>query len=131
MRKRISADHGHRVSQEIRVYSLLSHIDYSKPTEVKASGRSGPATLDSRSLRSSSKWHSSAGDEHAWKYKSYDSSEWDGSKWSAPTSRNLSGSGYDADRDWQARTMRKDGHVTLPAAITRERSQPTQTQRMI
>ena len=48
----------------------------------------------------SSKWHSSAGDGRALKLKSYYSSEWDGSKWSAPTSRNLSGSGYDTDRDW-------------------------------
>ena len=54
----------------------------------------------------SSKWHSSAGDERAWKHKSFDSSEWDGSKWSAPTSRNLSGSGCDTDRYWHAQTMR-------------------------
>ena len=48
----ISGAHDHRVSQEISMYSLLSHINYSKPTEVKASGRNGPATLDGRSLRS-------------------------------------------------------------------------------
>ena len=43
-----SGAHGHRMIQ-IRVYSLLSHID---PIEVKASGRDGPATLDSRSPES-------------------------------------------------------------------------------
>ena len=57
--------------------------------------QSQPEKWDCRS----SKWHLSAGDERAWKHKSSDSSEWDGSKWSAPTSRNLSGSGYDTDRD--------------------------------
>ena len=34
--------------------SPLSHIDYSKPTEVRASGRSGPAMLSRHSLRSGS-----------------------------------------------------------------------------
>ena len=33
------------------MYSLLNHIDYSKPTEAKAGGQSGPAMSDSRSLR--------------------------------------------------------------------------------
>ena len=81
--------HGHRMSQGVREYSLLSHIDSNRPIEVKASGRnsdvrqSQPEKWDYRS----SKWHSSAGDERAWKHKSYDSTEWDGSKWSAPTSR--------------------------------------------
>ena len=56
-------------------------------------GQSQPEKWDYRS----SKWHSSTGDQRAWKHKSYDSSEWDGSKWSAPTS--LSGSGYDTDRE--------------------------------
>ena len=39
--------HGHRVSQAIRVCSLLSRTDYKRPTEAKANGRNGPATLDS------------------------------------------------------------------------------------
>ena len=50
----------------------------------------------------SNKWRASAGDARAWKYKDYESSEWDGSKWSTPTARNLSGSDYDTDRDWHA-----------------------------
>ena len=51
---------------------------------------------DKRNSRSS-RWRSSACDERAWKYKSYESSEWDGSKWSAPTSRDLGSPDYDAD----------------------------------
>ena len=83
--------------------------------------RSQPDKWDSRS----SNWHSSAGDERAWKYKSYESTSWDGSKWSAPTSRNLDGPDYDTDRDWHAWTMRYgEGWAHDP-------SQPRLTQRMI
>ena len=33
------------------MHSRLNHIDCSKPTEARAGGQSGPATLDSCSLR--------------------------------------------------------------------------------
>ena len=51
---------------------------------------------------SSSRWHSSAGDEHSWKRVS----EWEGSKWSTPTRRTLTGSEYDADQEWHMQSMR-------------------------
>ena len=74
----------------------------------------------------SSKWHSSAGDERAWKYKSYDSSEWDGSKQSGPTSRNSSGSGHDTDNDWHPRTMRYgEGWAHDPTYSQYKRAKPT------
>ena len=141
VRKRISGAHGHHMSQAISMYSLLSHIDYSKPTEVKA-GKWSTWASDVRQSAAwtnwdyrSSEWHSSAGDERAWKHKSYDSSEWDGSKWSAPTSRNLTQVGQamiltkiGMRELWD---MEKGGHMILPTANIRERSQPTLTQRMI
>ena len=74
------------------------------------------------------KWRSSAGDDRAWKHKTYDSSEWDGSKWSVPTSRNLSGSGYDTDRDWRAKTMRYgEGWAHDPTYSQHNRAKPTYT----
>ena len=74
------------------------------------------------------KWHSSAGDERAWKRKSYESTEWDGSKRSAPTSRNLGGSDYDTDRDWHTRTMRyREGWARDPTYSHYKRAKPTHT----
>ena len=124
MRNRISGAHGHHKTHVASVCSLLNRIDYSKPrgeggwskwaSDVR---QSQPENWDYRS----SKWHSSAGDDRAWKHQGYDSSEWDGSKWSAPTTRNLSGSGYDTNKNW------KGGHTTLPTISIKERSQPTPT----
>ena len=77
---------------------------------------------------SSSRWHSSAGDERTWKYKGYESADWDGSKWSAPTSRDLGGSDYDTDKEWQLRNMRYgEGWAHDPTYSHYKRAKPTQT----
>ena len=69
-----------------------------------------------------------AGDGRAWKYKSYKSSEWDGSKWSTPTAKFLSASDYDTDRDWHARTMRYgEGWAHDPTYSQQKRAKPTHT----
>ena len=47
MWSRIGA-HGRRMSQAIKMYSRLSHIDFNRPIEVMANGQSGLATSDSR-----------------------------------------------------------------------------------
>ena len=74
----------------------------------------------------SNKRRASAGDARAWKCKDYESSEWDGSKWSTPTAKDLSGSDYDTDRDRHARTMRYgDGWVHHPTYSQQKRAKPT------
>ena len=50
---------------------------------------------------SSSRWHSSAGDDGSWK-KVFD---WEGSQWSAPTRRTLKGSEYETDQEWHLRNI--------------------------
>ena len=62
------------------------------------------------------------------KHKSYESTEWDGSKWSAPTSRNLGGPDYDTDRDWHAWIMRYgEGWAHDPTYSHCKRAKPTHT----
>ena len=83
------------------------HIDFKRP--YKSDGQwpkwasdvrqSQPDQWNSRSSRR----HSSAGGERSWKQESI---EWDGSKWSTPTTRTLGGPEYDTDREWQLRSMR-------------------------
>ena len=43
--------HGSHLRRAVSMCSLLNHADYSKPIEAKASGQSGLAKLDNRSLR--------------------------------------------------------------------------------
>ena len=75
----------------------------------------------------SSRWHSFAGHERTWKYKSYES-DWDGSKWSAPTSKHLGSPDYDTDKEWQLRSMRYgDGWAHDPTHSHYKRAKPTQT----
>ena len=113
----------------VRVCNLLSPTDFNKPIEVKATGRNGPATSDGRNLISGTVVPS-AGHEPAWKYKSYESAEWDGSKWSAPTSKNLGGPDYDTDRDWHARTTRHgEGWAHDPTYSQRKRAKPSVSER--
>ena len=59
---------------------------------------------------SSSRWHSSAGGERSWNQVSPD---WEGSKWSTPTRRTLTGSEHDTDQEWQLRSMRYANGVYL------------------
>ena len=74
----------------------------------------------------SSRWHSFAGDKRSWKHKEYESSEWDGSKWSAPTSRTLGGPEYDTDKEWQLRSMRYgDGWAYDSTHSHYKRAKPT------
>ena len=76
----------------------------------------------------STKWHSSAGDDHAWKYKSYRFSEWEGSKWSIPTAKYLGGSDYETYRNWHARAMRYGkGWANDPTYSQQKRARPTLT----
>ena len=76
----------------------------------------------------SSRWHSSAGDERAWKYKGYESAIWDGSKWPAPTSRDLGGPDYDTDKEWQLCNMKHgEGWAHDPTFCHYKQAKPTQT----
>ena len=70
----------------------------------------------------SSGWHSFAGGERSWKQES---SEWDGPKWSTPTTRTLGGPKYDTD---QERSMRYgDGWAYDSTHSHYKRAKPTQT----
>ena len=76
----------------------------------------------------SSRWQSFAGDERSWKHKDYELPEWDGSKWSTPTSRTLGGPEYDTDKEWQLRSMRfGDGWAYDSTHSHYKRAKPTQT----
>ena len=73
---------------------------------------------------SSSRWHSSAGDERSWKRVS----DWEGSKWSTPTRRTLKGSEYDTDQEWHLRNMRYgDGWAYDSTQSHYKRAKPTCT----
>ena len=75
----------------------------------------------------SSRWHSFTGDERTWKHKSYES-DWDGSKWSAPTSKHFGSPDYDTDKEWQLRSIRYgDGWAHDPTHSHYKRTKPTQT----
>ena len=73
---------------------------------------------------SSSRWHSSAGYEPSWKRVS----EWEGSKWSTPTRRTLTGSEYDTDQEWHLRSMRYDDGWAYDSTQSHcKRAKPTYT----
>ena len=78
---------------------------------------------------SSNRWHASASGAHAWdeSWESH-SSEWDRSKWSTPTARNLGGSDHDTDREWHARMMRYgERWAHDPTWSQQKRAKPTHT----
>ena len=73
---------------------------FRRPTRVMAKSKWASDVRQSQPDQwnsSSSRWHSSAGDERSWKQVS---PEWVGSKWSTPTRRTLGGPEYDTDQEW-------------------------------
>ena len=74
---------------------------------------------------SSSRWHSSAGGERSWNQVS---PEWEGSKWSTPTRRTLTGSEYETDQEWQLRGMRDGNGWAYDSTHSHyKRAKPTHT----
>ena len=73
---------------------------------------------------SSSRWHSSAGDERSWRRKSY----WEESNWFPPTRKTLKGSEYDTDQEWHLRNMQYgDGWAYDSTQSHYKRAKPTYT----
>ena len=98
---------------------------------MMANGLNGPAISDSRSLINGTIVPPDGirlpATKRTWKYKSYES-DWDGSKWSAPTSKHLGSPDYDTDTECQLRSMRYgDGWAHDPTHSHYKRAMPTQT----
>ena len=73
---------------------------------------------------SSSRWHSSAGDERSWRRKS----QWEESNWFPPTRKTLKGSAYDTDQEWHLRNMQYgDGWAYDSTQSHYKRAKPTYT----
>ena len=73
---------------------------------------------------SSAKWASSAGDDSSWRQ----TSEWEGSSWTAPTKWTLRGSNYDMDREWHSQYRKYGEGWAYDSSQSRyERAKPTWT----
>ena len=73
---------------------------------------------------SSAKWMSSAGDDSSWRQ----TSEWEGSSWTAPTKWTLKGSDYDMDREWHSRYRKYGEGWAYDSSQSRyKRAKPTGT----
>ena len=73
---------------------------------------------------SSAKWVSSAGDDSSWKQ----TSEWEGSQWTAPTKWTLRGSDYDMDWEWHSRYRKYGEGWAYDSSQSRyKRAKPTGT----
>ena len=119
---------GVHMSQPARTSGQLNPIDFRRPIRVMANGPDGLAISDKCSringVDSSSRWHSSAGDDSSWKKVS----DWEGSQWSAPTRRTLKGSEYETDQEWHLRDMRYgDGWAYDSTQSHCKRAKPTYT----
>ena len=73
---------------------------------------------------SSAKWASSAGGDSSWQQ----TSEWEGSQWTAPTKWTLKGSDYDMDREWHSRYRKYGEGWAYDSSRSRyKRAKPTGT----